>query len=193
LGNLGAAVAEAAWMTGLERNGDVVTTASYAPLFTNDNHERAWTPDAIVFNSYTHYGTPSYWNQLLFMNSFNTLLTGTVRTLSYQLNAPGIYVSVTYGVSRMTASTLVLVHKIVNTNSVATALDISITNLPSSAKLNPQLDLVLLTGKSATEENTFANPNAIIPASSTVSVTGPSFTYNAPPLSVTVVRAYAAV
>src|SRR5205085_8633071 len=64
-GNLRAAVAEAAFMTGLERNSDIVTMASYAPLFVNV-HDRHWNPDAIVFDAARSYGTPSYYVQKLF-------------------------------------------------------------------------------------------------------------------------------
>lgn len=64
-GNLRAAAAEAAFMTGLERNSDVVSMASYAPLFVNVNN-RAWNPDAICFDAARCYGTPSYWVQWLF-------------------------------------------------------------------------------------------------------------------------------
>jgi alpha-L-arabinofuranosidase len=64
-GNLRAALAEAAFMTGLERNADVVVMASYAPLFVNAN-DRKWNPDAIVFDSARCYGTPSYYVQKLF-------------------------------------------------------------------------------------------------------------------------------
>jgi len=64
-GNLRAALAEAAFMTGLERNSDLVRMASYAPLFVNVNN-RAWNPDAIGFDSARCYGTPSYYVQQLF-------------------------------------------------------------------------------------------------------------------------------
>lgn len=64
-GNLRAALAEAAFMTGLERNSDVVAMASYAPLFTNSN-DRRWNPDAIVFDASRSFGTPSYWVQRIF-------------------------------------------------------------------------------------------------------------------------------
>ena len=64
-GNLKAALAEAAWMTGLERNGDVIKMTSYAPLFVNAN-DRKWNPDAIVFDSAQSYGTPSYYVQKLY-------------------------------------------------------------------------------------------------------------------------------
>jgi alpha-L-arabinofuranosidase len=68
LGNLRAALGEAAWMTGLERNSDVVVMASYAPLFVNANN-RAWNPDLIVFNSSKVFGTPSYWVQQMFSDN----------------------------------------------------------------------------------------------------------------------------
>lgn len=65
LGNLRAAVGEAAFMTGLERNSDVVVMASYAPLFVNVNH-RGWNPDLINFDGSRAYGTPAFYNQQLF-------------------------------------------------------------------------------------------------------------------------------
>ena len=55
LGNLRGAIGEAAFMTGMERNSDVVVMASYAPLFVNVNH-RAWNPDLINFDSSKWYG-----------------------------------------------------------------------------------------------------------------------------------------
>ncbi|TAL02110.1 MAG: DUF1080 domain-containing protein, partial [Verrucomicrobia bacterium] len=64
-GNLRGAIGEAAFMTGLERNSDVVVMASYAPLFVNLNH-RAWNPDLINFDSSNWYGLPSYYVQKLF-------------------------------------------------------------------------------------------------------------------------------
>lgn len=64
-GNLAAALGEAAFMTGMERNADIVVMSSYAPLLVNVN-DRRWNPDAIVFDSATSYGTPSYYVQRLF-------------------------------------------------------------------------------------------------------------------------------
>ncbi len=64
-GNLRAAIGEAAFMTGMERNSDVVVMASYAPLFVNLNH-RAWNPDLINFDSSRWYGIPSYYVQQMF-------------------------------------------------------------------------------------------------------------------------------
>jgi alpha-L-arabinofuranosidase len=64
-GNLRAAVGEAAFMTGLERNSDVVLMASYAPLFANVNYKK-WNPDLIDFDSSRVYGLPSYYVQKMF-------------------------------------------------------------------------------------------------------------------------------
>ncbi len=64
-GNLRAALGEAAFMTGMERNSDVVTMSSYAPLFANVNYKK-WNPDLINFDSARAYGTPSYHVQKMF-------------------------------------------------------------------------------------------------------------------------------
>ena len=64
-GNLIGALGEAAFMTGLERNADIVCMASYAPLFANLNSKN-WNPDLIYFTSSQVYGTPSYYVQQMF-------------------------------------------------------------------------------------------------------------------------------
>jgi alpha-L-arabinofuranosidase len=64
-GNLRAAVGEAAFMTGMERNSDVVVLSSYAPLFANVNYKK-WNPDLINFDSSRAYGIPSYYVQKMF-------------------------------------------------------------------------------------------------------------------------------
>jgi hypothetical protein len=53
-----AAVAEAAFMTGLEANSGVVRMASYAPLLANA-HMRTWNPDMIVFDNHRRVGNSS--------------------------------------------------------------------------------------------------------------------------------------
>lgn len=88
--NLKAAMAEAAYMTGLERNSDVVVMSSYAPLLAKSDAEQ-WDINLIWFDAYDVVLTPSYYVQMLFMNN-----TGT-----QYLDAPlpadseGLYQSVT--------------------------------------------------------------------------------------------------
>ena len=62
------ALSEAAYMTGLERNADVVQLASYAPLLANESHVQ-WTPDAIWFDNDESWETPNWEVQKLFGNN----------------------------------------------------------------------------------------------------------------------------
>ncbi|MGA4643904.1 alpha-L-arabinofuranosidase C-terminal domain-containing protein [Limisphaera sp. 4302-co] len=64
-GNLMGALAGAAFLTGVERNADLVVMASYAPLFARLEN-KAWNPDLIYFNAATNVLTPSYHVQRLF-------------------------------------------------------------------------------------------------------------------------------
>jgi alpha-L-arabinofuranosidase len=72
------ALSEAAFMTGLERNTDVVEMASYAPLLANTAYVN-WSPDAIWFDNANSYGTPSYYVQRLFgQNTGDTVVPTTL-------------------------------------------------------------------------------------------------------------------
>lgn len=80
LGNLNAAVGEAAFMTGMERNTDEVLMNSYAPIFVNVN-DRKWSPDAINFDASSSYGTPSYYVQSMFANNVGDVIVPIKDTL----------------------------------------------------------------------------------------------------------------
>lgn len=69
---LTAALAEAAYMTGLERNADVVKMACYAPLFGNSTSNQ-WTPDMMFFSNDSVYGTADYYVQQIFANNVGTM------------------------------------------------------------------------------------------------------------------------
>lgn len=88
--NLKAALSEAAYMTSLERNSDVVVMSSYAPLLAKINAQE-WTINLIWFDAYNTVLTPSYYTQMLFMNN-----TGS-RYLDADLpeGNDGVYQSVT--------------------------------------------------------------------------------------------------
>jgi alpha-L-arabinofuranosidase len=72
-GNLSAALGEAAFMTGMERNCDVVLMASYAPLFANVNNIN-WHPDLIYYDNSRWFGTPAYYVQKMFANNMGSVL-----------------------------------------------------------------------------------------------------------------------
>lgn len=89
-GNLQAAVAEAAFMTGLERNGDAVVMSSYAPLLSHVGW-KAWNPNAIVYDQSRVYGTPSYHVQAMFARN------RADRLLPFQLEQPRVPVETPRG------------------------------------------------------------------------------------------------
>jgi hypothetical protein len=77
--NFFSALSEAAYITGLERNSDVVEMASYAPLLANADYVN-WSPDLVWFDNARTYGTPSYWVQRLFSrNRGDRLLPTTLK------------------------------------------------------------------------------------------------------------------
>ncbi len=73
VGNLNAALGEAVYMLGMERNSDLVIMNSYAPLLVNENAYN-WPANMIHFNSDQAFGTPSYWVQQLFSAHLGTRL-----------------------------------------------------------------------------------------------------------------------
>ena len=70
---LRSALAEAAYMTGLERNGDIVVMAAYAPLFGNLTATH-WAPDLIWFNNHTSTASINYYVQQIFARNAGTTL-----------------------------------------------------------------------------------------------------------------------
>jgi len=65
--NFAAAMADAAWMTGLERNSDVVVMNCYAPLLVNVNHNASqWGTNLIGYDALNSFGSTSYYAQRMF-------------------------------------------------------------------------------------------------------------------------------
>jgi len=69
--NMEAALSIAAYMTGLEKNADIVKMASYAPLFARVDATQ-WKPDLIWFDKDTSYGSPDYYVQYMYSNNKGT-------------------------------------------------------------------------------------------------------------------------
>ena len=74
------ALAEALYLLGIERNGDVVTMTSYAPLFAKKHHE-SWNPDLIYFDNTKVYLTCSYYVQQMFGTTDGHYYYGDVATV----------------------------------------------------------------------------------------------------------------
>ena len=74
------ALAEALYLLGIERNGDVVAMTSYAPLFAKKHHE-SWNPDLIYFDNTKVYPTCSYYVQQMFGTTDGHYYYGDVATV----------------------------------------------------------------------------------------------------------------
>ncbi|CAI9094726.1 OLC1v1030513C1 [Oldenlandia corymbosa var. corymbosa] len=158
-GNVKAALAESAFLMGLEKNCDIVEFASYAPLLVND-HDRAWNPDAIVFDASQVYGTPSYWMQTFFKASNNaTYLKSTLSSApSQQLLATAILWR-----DPSKNNELFLRIKVVNFGRCTIKLKIIINKVgPSSLRL-PSSHVTVMGSDDPLDENSFASPNKVKP------------------------------
>ncbi|XP_050369279.1 alpha-L-arabinofuranosidase 1-like isoform X1 [Argentina anserina] len=156
-GSLLAALAEAGFLIGLEKNSDVVEMASYAPLFVNANNKR-WNPDAIVFNSSQLYGTPSYWVQCFFSESSGaTIFNATLQTDS----SNSLLASAILWKSSEDQKTFLRI-KIVNFGSNIVNLSIRVDGLEPNTVLSGSTKTVL-TSKNVMDENSFDEPKKVIP------------------------------
>ncbi|CAD6268778.1 unnamed protein product [Miscanthus lutarioriparius] len=157
-GSLLASLAEAAFLTGLEKNSDIVQMASYAPLFVNDN-DQTWNPDAIVFNSWQHYGTPSYWMQTLFRESSGAMI--------HPINISSRYSSslAASAITWQDSENSFLRVKVVNFGSDTVSLTISTSGLQASVNALGSTATVLTSGN-VMDENSFSNPSKVAPVKS---------------------------
>lgn len=76
MSSLGAAIGEAAFLTGIERNQDIVTLTAYAPMMLNEDF-MSWIPDLIVYNNDKVYGVPSYYALQMFAKHRGTEVVGS--------------------------------------------------------------------------------------------------------------------
>jgi len=120
------ALSEAAFMTGVERNADVVVLASYAPLFARVNYAQ-WAPDMIWYDSKTAYGSPSYHVQKMYANNMGTK-TIEVKNLKEAIDA-GVYYNVSIDENEGTR-----IVKIVNSNDKAINIDFEIDDYSGKMK-----------------------------------------------------------
>ncbi|WP_107502105.1 alpha-L-arabinofuranosidase C-terminal domain-containing protein, partial [Streptomyces tricolor] len=80
-------LAEAAFMTGLERNADVVKLASYAPLLANEDYVQ-WSPDMVWFNNHASWNSANYEVQKLFMTNVGDRVVPSTATGTPSLSGP---------------------------------------------------------------------------------------------------------
>ncbi|HEX2969929.1 MAG TPA: alpha-L-arabinofuranosidase C-terminal domain-containing protein [Bacteroidales bacterium] len=170
------ALAEAAFMTGLERNAEVIKMASYAPLLAHVDAWQ-WRPDLIWFDNLNVAGTPNYYVQKLFSNYKGTDVVQVVSAGKYLAGQDSIYASATID------KTLKRIYiKIVNIAASAKPARINIEGV----SFGKEATLMTLKGNK-TDYNTVDNPENIIPVNGTLSLKGKTLNLELEPLSLKVI------
>ena len=171
--NWQAAIAEAAFMTGLERNGDVVRMSSYAPLLANVDAWQ-WKPDAIWFDNLHSYGTPNYYVQRLFASNTGTRVLPATPTAGSNF----------YASATLDERSHSIILKLVNNTSSARPIDLRLpgSNNPATASVQT------LSSSDLSTENSFDHPNALAPQSSTIDLHSTQNRLTLQPWSLTVYR-----
>lgn len=168
-----AALLEAAFMTGMERNADIVEMATYAPLFAHIDGWQ-WRPDMIWFDNLRSFKSCSYYVQQMFsLNKGSNVLQLTMNGKPVAGNADqdGLFASAVYDKD----SNAVIV-KVVNTGDKAQDITLKLNGMTGSHKA----ELITFHADELTGENTLDKPETITPKSSQIEVSAPDFNASVP-------------
>jgi alpha-N-arabinofuranosidase len=174
--NLGAALGDAAFLTGLERNSDLVVMAAYAPLFVNvDPGGMQWSTDLIGYDVLGSYGSPAYYAQVMFSSCLGE------QTMESGVSGAGD--KFFYSVTASKGSKACM--KLVNAASTPQPLTITLSGLGAGTR-SALLDT--LKGNTIWATNTITNPNRIVPVRSKLTVKGERLEDVLPPYSIQVLE-----
>lgn len=173
------ALSEAAFMTGLERNADVVSMTSYAPLFAHVDAWQ-WTPDLIWFDNLRSYGTPNYYVQKMFSVNKGTHVVPMLLNNEPITGQNGLFAT-----AAIDKGTNELIIKLVNTSDAAATRTV---NLQGVKKLDKKAKLTVLKSDDINAVNSLDQPKALSPSDNEMDVSGKKLTLTAAPRSFTVVR-----
>jgi alpha-N-arabinofuranosidase len=201
--NMNAALGDAAWMTGMERNSDLVIMSCYAPLFVNVNKATAtapkawqWDSDLIGYDALNSYGSPSYYVQKIFNHYLgNKIVPATFKNVPVQ-NMPLTKKDSANGVKVKTVPTLfysatmddktgTIYLKVVNTFGKKQTIKI---NLDGVAKVSPEATVVTVKSDKPTDTNTIDDPQKIVPVTSTIKGVRKNFIQSFPAYSVSIMQ-----
>lgn len=161
--NWESALAEAAFMTGLERNADIVYMASYAPLFAHVDAWQ-WRPDLIWFDNTRVVGTPNYYVQKLFSNHRGTHIIPILSEGNVITGKDSLYASAT-----IDKSTNEIFIKVVNTSSKQIPFEL---NIEGVSVIKKSIICQILTGSNPMDYNSLDNPKKISPFEKSIDMSG---------------------
>ena len=174
------ALAEAAFMTGLERNADVVSMASYAPLFAHVDGWQ-WTPDLIWVNNLQCVGTPDYYVQKLFSLNKGTKVVPVTMNNNLVEGQDSLYASAVTD-----AATNELIIKIVNASGKEQQGNVALDGVKNAALKG--VFTILKSDDGLYSMNTFDNPEKICPQEKEITVTESKLDIMLPAYSFSVIR-----
>jgi alpha-L-arabinofuranosidase len=174
--NMGAALGDAAWMTGLERNSDLIIMSCYAPLFVNVNPGgMQWESDLIGYNAGSSYGSPSYYAQVMFGSYL-----GDHNVASQMENAGAkLFYSATLNTQKKQLDL-----KLVNASSDPKPLHLSLPGTHPAADAK----VVRISAPDTQTTNSINDPKRIVPVESTLHKVSSDFSLTLPPYSIQVIQ-----
>ena len=172
------ALSEAAFMTGLERNAEVVQLTSYAPLMAHAEGWQ-WTPDMIWFNNLESYGTPNYYVQKLYSTNKGTDLISVTQNGEDLVGQDELYASAT-----LDSEAKEVVLKVVNTSSEAQEIQLNF----KGKSIKNKGKVIVLKEENLTQENSFDAQEAISPSTEEIKVKGDSASYEVAAYSLNIIR-----
>ena len=175
--NFNAALGDAAWMTGMERNSDIIVMSCYAPLFVNVNTGgMQWESDLIGYDTLTSYGSPSYYAQVMFSNHVGDQI------LDARLD--GAALRLFYSVTRDSRDGKLFL-KMVNATASPRTLTIRLNGVSQVSKNGKIISMSASTTQST---NTVLDPKKIVPRESTIRNAAAQFSYTLPPYSIQIME-----
>jgi alpha-L-arabinofuranosidase len=157
------AIAEASFLTGLERNADVVIMASYAPLFAHVDAWQ-WAPDMIWVDNLQAYGTPNYQVQKLYATNKGTDVVPVLNGEQTIAGKDGYYASAT--IDKVTNEVIIKI-----SNYSATAREV-VFKIDGVKKLASKGSNTYLSSDNLDDVNSIQNPKNVSPKEKEVTAKG---------------------
>jgi len=177
--NWESALAEAAFMTGLERNAAVVYMASYAPLFAHIDAWQ-WAPDLIWFNSLQSYATPNYYVQQLFSTNKGTHVISMLQDGEYLAGKNNVYANAVIDKHKNE-----IIIKLANVASTTTNYTIELKGLKTTSD---KATIQLLTSNNPADVNNFIQPQNVKPVQQNIALNNNELTVSLQASSFSVIK-----
>lgn len=168
------ALTEAAFMTGLERNADVVQMSSYAPLLAHVDAWQ-WRPDLIWFDNLSTVATPNYWVQQFYANFKGTDVVEILADKKKITGQDGIYASAVVDKEKKQ-----LIVKLVNTSNAALVKSVMVS---AKNKISGNAEVYQLQNDNLAEANSIEKPDVIKPLKSMLKISNNKLSVKIPAYS----------